>query len=94
MIGYVDSFNYQNIAVFLNFTACFRGEKSLTGRYLARFQRAAEGAGQSAGGRGDHIIKGGGLRFVDIRIHPVVLGNLGMHAEFNRLLHQRQISPA
>jgi hypothetical protein len=76
----MDSFDYQHIAVFFDFAAGIRGEISLAGRDLARFQRAAEGAGQSAGGRGNHIVQSGGLRFVNLRIDAVVLGNFRMHA--------------
>ena len=48
---------------------------------LTRLQRAGEGAGQSATGRGDHVIERRGVRRVLLRIHAVVLGDLGVHSE-------------
>ncbi|HWE11633.1 MAG TPA: hypothetical protein VG325_19960 [Solirubrobacteraceae bacterium] len=43
---------------------------------LTRFQRAGEGAGQSAAGRGDHVVKRGGVWRKLLRGYAVVLGDL------------------
>jgi hypothetical protein len=41
---------------------------------LTRFQRAGKGAGQSAGGRGDHVVERGRLGREPLRVGAVVLG--------------------
>jgi hypothetical protein len=53
---------------------------------LTRFQRAGKGAGQSAGGRGDHVIERGRLGREPLRVGAVVLGHFGVHAEAHRLV--------
>jgi hypothetical protein len=87
MIDYMNSFNNQNVAVFFDLAPRFRSEKAFAGRNLARFQRAAKGAGQSAGCRSNHVIQGRGLRFMYTRIHPVVFGNFRMHTKLYRIFH-------
>jgi hypothetical protein len=81
----------QHISVFFNFPSCLRSQITLTGRYFARFQRAAKGAGQSAGRSGNDIIQRGGMGLVDLRVNAVMLGNLGMNAKPHRFIFLGQI---
>ena len=53
----VDAFNHQDLVIQFYLAGCFGDEPAAAGRYLARFQRASKGPGQSAGGRGDHKIQ-------------------------------------
>jgi hypothetical protein len=52
---------------------------------LTRFQRAGEGAGQSPAGRGYDVVERGGVRRVLLGGDAVVRGDLGVHAERDRL---------
>jgi len=47
----------------------------------ARFQRATQGAGQSAGRGGHYVIERGGVRFECLRLSAVMLGDRVMDAE-------------
>ena len=76
----------QHISVFFNFPPCLRNQSSFTGRNFARFQRAAKGTGQSAGRCGNNIIQRGGMRFVDLRVNTVMLGDFGMNAKQHRFI--------
>lgn len=51
---------------------------------LTRFQRARERASQSPASRRDDVVERGRVRRIAVRIHAVVLGDLGMHAKHNR----------
>ena len=68
--------NHQDFAFFFNFTPCLGNQSSLTSRNFARFQRAAKCTGQSAGGGGNDKIQRGRMRFMDLRINAVMLGDL------------------
>jgi hypothetical protein len=52
---------------------------------LTRLQRAGKRAGQSAAGCGDYVVERGRVRRVAVGIDAVVLGDLGVHAESDRL---------
>ncbi|HVF00840.1 MAG TPA: hypothetical protein VNA27_05800 [Rubrobacteraceae bacterium] len=56
---------------------------------LTRCQRAGKSAEQSATRRSDHIVEGRGVRLLHVRRDTVVLGNLAVDAEENRLLFGR-----
>ena len=58
VIRHVDSFDHQDVSVFFDFSACVCGQEAFSGRNVTRFQRAAKSAGQSAAGRGHHIVQG------------------------------------
>ena len=96
MICDVNPFNHQHIAViiFLDLALNFGREPSLTGRDLARLQRATKGARQSAGSRGNDIIQRCSVGLMNIRTYAVMFGNFGMHSEFDRFLRLGQIGPA
>jgi hypothetical protein len=51
---------------------------------VTRFQRASEGAGESAGCRRDYVVECGRMRLQHIRRDVVVLGDRAMHAEDHR----------
>ena len=53
---------------------------------LTRLQRAGKGAGQSAAGGGHDIVERRGVRREVLGLDPVVLGDLGVDAEHDRLL--------
>jgi hypothetical protein len=90
----MDAFDDQDLAVLLDLPAGITDQPGVAGRDFARFQRAAEGAGQSPGRRRDQVIQGGGVGFVDIRVDAVVLGDFRVNAENHRLRHLGQISAA
>ena len=81
MIGHVDAPNYEHATLSFNLTYGFRRESAFTRWYLARLQRAPEGAGQSASSCGDKIIEGGGVRSMHLGIDPIVLSHLRMNAK-------------
>jgi hypothetical protein len=54
-------------------------------RNLTRCQRASKGAKQSAARRGDEVVEGGGMRFFYVGRDPVVLCDLGVDTEEDRL---------
>jgi hypothetical protein len=58
---------------------------------LTRFQRAGEGAGQSAAGGGNDVVEGRRVRREVLRRDTVMLGDLGMDAEGDRLLFGGQV---
>jgi hypothetical protein len=58
---------------------------------LTRFQRAGEGAGQSPAGGGDDVVERRRVRRIVLRRDAVVLGDLGMHAECDRVVLGRQV---
>ena len=84
--------NHQDFAVFFDFTFCLGNQPTFTGRYFARFQRAAKSTGQSAGRSGNDIIQRGRVGFMDLGINAVMFGDLGMHAKFYGLLFLGQVS--
>jgi hypothetical protein len=58
---------------------------------LTRFQRAGEGAGQSAAGGGDNVVECGGMRRILLGLDAVVLGHLGVDAERDGLRLGRKV---
>jgi hypothetical protein len=90
----VDAPDHQDLAVALHLSPGFRHQPAVTGRNFARFQRASERAGQSACGRRDDIVEGGGVRLMHVGVDPVVLGNFGVHTEKNRGGNVGQIGTA
>jgi hypothetical protein len=58
---------------------------------LTRLQRACEGAGQSTPGGCDHVVERRGVRREGLRIDAVMLRDLRVHAEGDRLTLRRQV---
>jgi hypothetical protein len=88
-----DPFDDQHPALDLDLTLYLRGQMTLAGFDLARFQRATQGSGQSTGGRGDDVVEGSGVRVERARRRMVMLGHLVMHPEEHRLASRRKIRP-
>ena len=86
--------DHQVVVVHLDVAPGFAGELSIAGRDVARFQRAAKCANQSTGGGRNDIVDGSRVRFSAGHIFVVLLGNLGVHSELNRLFFVRQVCPA
>jgi hypothetical protein len=82
--GDMDTANNENVAVLLDLADRLRREKPLSGWDLARFQRAAKGARQSASGGSDQIVERRVVRLVHLRVDTVVLGHRGVDAEEHR----------
>ncbi len=58
---------------------------------VTRFQRAGEGAGQSAAGGGYDVVKRGRVRRILLGRDAVVLGDLRVHPKHHRLLLCREV---
>jgi len=59
VVGDVNPFHDEHIALFFNLTGRFRPEFSIRCVYLTRFQRASKGSGQSPGSRGYQVVNRG-----------------------------------
>jgi hypothetical protein len=94
MVGDVNALDDQHLSLFSNFTDRFASQPPLSCRNIARLQRAAQGAGQSTGRGGYHIIQRGSVGLVDILINAVVLGDFGVDAKKDRLRLRRKIGSA
>ena len=84
VIYHMDSLDYQNLTFLFNFSLRLAAQQTFAGGNLARFQRAAKSAGQSAGRRGHHVVQGGRLGGMHFRVDAVMFGNFGMDTEQNR----------
>jgi len=85
VIGHMDAADHQDSAILLDLTDRVRAEEPVAGWYLTRFQRAPEGSRQSASGRGDDVVEGRRMRLVDVGVDPIVLRDLGVRSEQDRL---------
>jgi hypothetical protein len=94
MINHVNATNDEDFAVLLDLSSPFGRKPAFTGRNSARLQRATKGARQSTGRRRHHVIQGGGVRFVHVQVHAIMLGNLRVDAKENGPFLLGQISPA
>ena len=74
-VGHVDAANDQDVTVLLDLARGLRREEPLAGWDLARFQRTAKGAGQSARGCGDEIVECRVVRFVHMLVNAIVLSD-------------------
>jgi hypothetical protein len=90
----MNALDQQHASIFTNLAGGFRAKPSLACGYFARFQRAAKGARQSAGGCGHHIVEGGGGRLEAIRINAVMRSDLRVHPEHYRFFGLRKIGAA
>jgi hypothetical protein len=81
-VSHVDPADHQH-AVLLHHLAPDIGRKgSLAGLDSARLQRATEGAGESAAGRGHDVVERG--RDLTLGLDPIVLLDGTMHTELDR----------
>jgi hypothetical protein len=84
----------ENIVFELDLAHRFRRQSSVGGVDLARFQRTAESAGESARRSSNHVIQRGRMRWERVWWKLIVLRNLGMYTENYGLLFRRQVSQA
>ena len=56
MVAHVDATNDHDVIFFLDFARCFGHEPPFSGGYVARLQRATQGARQSTGCRSNDVI--------------------------------------
>lgn len=90
-VANVDAFDHQDAVLEFDLAGRLALESAFASRDVTRFQRASEGAGQSAGGGGDDVVeRGRTFRFTSCR-HTVVLGDSGVDAEDNRLILRWQV---
>jgi hypothetical protein len=73
--------NNNGFILFFNLTGGFGMQASLTGGYVARFQRAAKCTGQSTRRGGNDIIQCGRVGFMNLGVHAVMFRNFRMNAE-------------
>ena len=88
----MDAFDHQDLSVPFPLAPGFCRQPPVAGRKLARLQRAAESPRQSSRSRRHEVVEGGGVRFVNIGVDTVVLGDLGVHTKKDRGRHMGQVS--
>lgn len=89
-VGDVDASYHQYAFVLLDLTDHLCGERPVTCVDTARFQRAPEGTGQSPACSGDQVVDRGGLRWIRVRRHAVMLCDRAVDSERDRPLFARQ----
>jgi hypothetical protein len=89
-VSHPDPFDHQDLVLQVDLALGFRRELSLAGVDPARLQRATQRARESTGGRGDHVIEGGGVVGVLAWRGAVVLADLVMGAEEHRFRFDRE----
>lgn len=77
----VDAADDEDIVLGFDFAGRVGDKAIVRGRNLTRFQRASEGAGESAAGSGDDVVQGGGVGLEDVRGYFVVFGNGAVDSE-------------
>lgn len=92
LVAHVDALDHQRVALELDLTNRFGLETTASSGNAPGFQGTPERAGQSAGGRGYHIVKGGGMRLEAARAGMVMLRHLGVHPERHGYGLGRQMS--
>jgi len=90
-VANVDPFDHQDAVLEFDLAGGVALESAFASRDVTRFQRASEGACQSAGGGGDDVVeRRRTLRLASCR-HTVVLGDGGVDAEDHRLILRGQV---
>jgi hypothetical protein len=90
-VGDLDALDDQDAVLVLDLTSRLRGEPSFSGRDVTRLQRASERPRQSAGRRGDDVVECRRALGAAAALHAVVVGDLVMNAELDRLLGPGQV---
>jgi hypothetical protein len=86
MHGHVDAANDEHAILRFHLSGYIRGQFSVAGVDLARFQRASKRTDHSTGGRRNDIVDGGGMRLLQLCwVNFVVLGDRPMDTEDHRL---------
>jgi len=91
-VANVDAFDHQDAVLEFDFAGRVALESAFASRDVTRFQRASEGAGQSAGGGGNDVVERGRTLCLASCRHTVVLGDGGVDAEDHRLILRGQVS--
>jgi hypothetical protein len=81
-----DSLDHQNVVLGFDLTDRLDLEAVPLDFDLTRFQRTGEGAGQSAAGRGYHVVERRRVRREPVRRDVIMLGDLRVDPEHNRFL--------
>lgn len=84
-IAHPDPLDHQHPVLHLDVAFGVRLQLPLPGVDPARLQRATQGAGQSAGGGGNHVVERGGPGLNPLRQPAVVLADGAVGAKRNRL---------
>jgi hypothetical protein len=82
----VDPLNDEHAVIDLDLAHRLARQPPLACLHVARLQRASEGPGQSAAGGGDHEVERRRALDVAATRHPLVVGDLVVDAELDRLL--------
>lgn len=85
-VRHLDFPDDQNLAVFSDRTLDLAGQIAFFQFRAARFQRSGKGAGESAPGRGHHVVERRRVWRKVLGTNAIVFGDLGMHAEHHRLV--------
>jgi hypothetical protein len=88
--GDVDALNYEYLTLGLYLPGGI-GVEVVEGN-VTRCQRASEGPEQSAAGRRDQVVERTGMGLFNIGRDAVVLGDLAVDTEEDRLLFRRNVS--
>jgi len=92
-IIHMNSANDQNALVTDDLSLSIAHQAAIGGVNLTRFQRAPEGASQSTGRGGHHIVDGGGVARETVGWNSIVSRYLAMHSKTDRVLFCRQVGP-
>jgi hypothetical protein len=91
----VHSADYQGALLGFDLPSHFGMQPSVTGIYLARFQRAPEGSDHSTAQSGHNVIESCRMRFGEFCwIETIMLGNGSMDTERHALRLPGQLSPS
>ncbi len=94
MVGDVNTAHDQDTTILFDLTNCLGYQASFAGRNLARFQRAPEGASQSARRSSHQVVQGRSMRLLYLRINTIMFGDLGMNPEEYGVRRDREVCPA
>jgi len=86
----MDPFDNEDLALLLDLADRLRREVSVACIDATRFQRASQGAGQSATGRSNDIVERGRIRRIGVGIYAVMFGNFAVDAERDVLVFRGQ----
>ncbi len=81
VVGDVNPLDDEYVVVRFHLADRLADQSPFACRDLTRLQRASEGARESAGGRRDDVVEGGGALGLGPGRHPVVLRDLRVHSE-------------
>lgn len=80
-VAHVYALHDQYLPLLFHLPYRFTTEFAFSGRNLARLQGAAKCPGKSAGSCRDQVVQGGGMGYMHVEVHTVMLSHLGMDSE-------------